>query len=287
VAVQQRAQSEQPRDAAEEADHRARNSAVLEWAVRTGLVAYAFVHLLIAYVALRLALGDGGGRATGQGALAQLAGDTAGQLTLGAMAVGFAALVVWQVIAGVVGYRNREGWKRHFMRFGAATRAVTYGYFGYESAAFALDGRSASGGSTSSTTAKLLALPAGTLIVLVVGATFAGIGIGLAIFGWQAGFLDQFDEQARHQQRRTSIVAFGRVGYIVKGVTFAVIGALLGWAAVQHRPSATGGLDQSLQELLGHSLGVAALVVVGLGIGSFGLFLLARSRHLNKDAITS
>ncbi len=288
VAVEQQHQElDEPRDPAELADHRARHSAALEWAVRAGLVAYAFVHVLIAYVALRLAFGQGSTRATGQGALAQLAGDTLGQLTLAAMAVGFAALVVWQVIAGVVGYRDRTGWSRHVMRFGAAARAVTYGYFGFESAQFALDGRSAAGGSTSSTTSRVLALPAGPVLLLGVAATMVGIGVGLVVFGWRGGFLDQLDEQARHQQRRTPIVVLGRTGYVVKGVTFVLIGGLVGWAAIQHRPGRTGGLDRSLQELLGHTLGVVALVVVAVGIGCFGVFLLARSRHLNTGSSTS
>jgi hypothetical protein len=274
-------------DTAEQVDHHARNSTVLEWSVRVGLLAYAFVHLLITYVALRLAFGSSSTKATSTGALEQLAGDTLGQVALAAMAVAFVALVLWQVIAGLVGYRDRDGWSRHLMRFGAAARVVTYGYFAYESAKFALDGRSGGGGSPSSTTAKVMALPGGQLLVLAAGATAAGIGVGLAIFGWQAGFLDQLDEQARHQQRRTPIVVLGRIGYIVKGIAFVVIGVLLGWAALQHRPQATGGLDQSLHEVLGQSLGMPALVVVGLGFGCFGVFLLARSRHLNTGSITS
>lgn len=274
-------------DTAEQVDHHARHSTVLEWSVRVGLIAYAFVHLLVAYVALRLAFGHSSSGATGEGALEQLAGDTAGQLTLAAMALGFTALVLWQVVAGLVGYRDKDGWKRHLMRLGAAARAVTYGYFGFESAKFAFGGRSAAGGSAGSTTAKLMALPAGPFLLLVVAATVGGIGIGLAVFGWQAGFLGQLDKQARHEQRRTPIVVLGRIGYIVKGLAFVVIGGLLAWAAVQHRPRRAGGLDQSLRELLGRSLGVPALVAVALGIGCFGIFLLVRSRHLDTTSITS
>lgn len=284
---QQASREDAPQDAAELADHHARHSRGLEWAVRTGLVAYALVHLLIAYVALRLAFGQSSTGATGKGALEQLAGDTPGQLTLAAMAVGFVALVAWQVIAGLVGYRDRTGLSRHLQRVGAAARVVTYAYFAFECSKIALDGRSGGGGSTSSTTAWVLSLPFGTVLVLGAGVVLACIGVGLAVFGWQAGFLGQLDEQARHQQRRTPIVVLGSIGYVVKGLTFAGIGGLLGWAALEHQPGATGGLDQSLQELLGHSLGGPALVVVGLGIGCFGVFLLVRARHFDSASITS
>jgi hypothetical protein len=279
--------TERQADPAEQVDQQARRSSALEWSVRAGLLAYGFVHLLIAWVALRLAFGQGGNAATGQGALEQLAGDGLGKTTLAAMAVGFAALVLWQVIAALVGYRDRDGWSRHVMRVGAAARAITYGYFGVQAAKLVFSGSSGGGGASDSTTAKVMALPAGPFLVGAVGATVAGIGIGLVVFGWRAGFLGQLDKQARHQQRRTPIVLLGRVGYIVKGLAFVVIGILLGWAAVQHQPQRTGGLDQSLRELLGRSLGVPALVVVALGIGCFGVFLLVRSRHLDTGSITS
>jgi len=47
-----------------------------------------------------------------------------GRVTLGVMAAGFAVLVLWQLTAAVVGYR--DGWSRHLMRAAAACRIVVY-----------------------------------------------------------------------------------------------------------------------------------------------------------------
>src|SRR4051794_4209021 len=104
---------------AEAVDRTARRSSLLAHAVRAGLVGYGSVHLLLAFVALRLALGAGGGSSTGKGALALLAGDPVGRWTLAAIAAGFAVLVLWQLVAATVGYRDRDGWSRHLMRAGA------------------------------------------------------------------------------------------------------------------------------------------------------------------------
>lgn len=112
-------------DAAEQVDRGARNSPVLEASVRVGFVAYGAVHLLVAWIAVRLVLGSGSGQATGRGALAQLAGDSVGTATLPGMAVCFVALGVWQSIAAVVGYRDLAGWRRHMMRFGAPSTSST------------------------------------------------------------------------------------------------------------------------------------------------------------------
>ncbi len=272
---------------AEEVDRGARHSDTLEWSVRAGLVAYGVVHLLVAYVALRLVYGHGGGSATGEGALAQLAGGPVGKATLGAMAVAFAALALWQLIAALVGYRDSEGWSRHLMRFGAASRVVVYGYFAVASARLVLEGHSGSGGSPDSMTARLMSAPAGTFLVAGAGLTTAGVGIGLVVFGLRKGFLGQLDEKARTAERRVPIVVIGQVGYVVKGLALVVVGALLCWAAVTHDPHKSGGLDQSLHELLGDRLGGPAIIVVGLGIGCFGLYLFARSRHLDQQGLTS
>ena len=60
---------------AEQAGRQAENSEWLDIAIRIGLVAYGIVHLMIAFLAIQLALGGGGGSATRKGALAELARD--------------------------------------------------------------------------------------------------------------------------------------------------------------------------------------------------------------------
>lgn len=280
--------------AATQVEWRARHSTLLEWSVRAGLVAYGSLHLLLAWVAVRLVwghkagpTGKGSGSATGQGALAQLAGDRLGRVLLVTMALMFTGLAVWQLIAALVGYRHDDGWKRLAMRLGAGSRVVAYGYFAVASARLAALGADASRQSPQSTTERVLNAPAGPLLLVGAGVVAAAVGIGLAVFGFAKGFVDQLDSKARNAERRVPIVVLGELGYVVKGLAFLVIGAVLVLAAVTRDPGKTGGLDQSLYELLGHSVGSIAVVVVGLGIGCFGLYLFARSWHLNEDSLTS
>lgn len=272
---------------AREADRTARRSDALSWAVRAGLVGYAAVHLLVAWVALRLVwAGSGSGNATGKGALAQLAQQTGGRVVLFVMAVGFAALVVWQLVSAVVGYREQDGWRRQVLRFGALCRVVAYGYLAVVSAATALDGGS-TGKSPNKSTSGLMSLPAGQWLVALIGLVAVGVGIGFAVFGWQKRFLRQLDEQARREEgRRVPIVVLGRIGYLIKGLAFVVMGLLLVWAAWTHDPHKSGGLDEALYELLGGLAGKVAIVVIAAGLACFGLFLLARAWHLERDALT-
>src|SRR6478735_6775550 len=81
--------------AADEAD-RAGQSDGLENLARVGLVAYGLVHLLIAWLALQLAWGGGGGEADQSGAMSTLAKSPVGKPLLWVIAVGLIALAVWQ-----------------------------------------------------------------------------------------------------------------------------------------------------------------------------------------------
>ena len=272
---------------AEQVEGNARRSSVLEWSVRVGLLTYGVVHLLIGWIAIRLILSSTQGSATSEGALAQLARDPLGRWTLAAMCWSFMTLVVWQGIAMAVGYRDCDGWSRHLMRAGAGGRAGVYAYFAWVCGKLALQGASESGRSPSSMTSRVLSAPAGPVILGVTGCVVAAIGLVLVVFGWRKSFVDQLDEKARNADRRIPIVMLGQVGYVVKGLAFVVIGGLMVWAAVAHDPAKSGGLDHSLYLLLGQTAGKVAVVVVGAGIASFGLYLIARSRHLHLDTLTS
>jgi hypothetical protein len=275
-------------DTAEQVDRGARSSTVLHWSVRVGLVAYGLIHLLVAYVALRLVFaGHSSGSATGKGALSQLAGDTVGMIVLLLMAVGFAALLVWQLLTALVGYRDRDGLQRHLLRLGALCRAAVYGYLGGSAAALALGGQSASGRSPDSMTSSVMSAPGGEWIVVGVGLVVGGIGVGQIVFGLSKRFLNQLDDEAKNGERRIPIVLLGQVGYVVKGIAFITVGVLLGWAALSHDPKKSGGLDQALYRLLGDGLGGPAIVVVGLGIGCFGIYALLWSRHLDEESLTA
>ena len=89
------------------AAHRAGESDGLEHLARVGLIAYGVVHLLVAWLALQLAWGGGGGSADQSGAMRTLAESRVGKPLLWVLAVGLIALAVWQA-AEVL--RWRSGW---------------------------------------------------------------------------------------------------------------------------------------------------------------------------------
>ena len=75
---------------------------------------------------MRLAFGDGGGSASSQGALHQLAKTPVGLVSLYVVAAGFAALVAWQAMEALWGHRDKTGAKRVRKRLTSVGKVVVY-----------------------------------------------------------------------------------------------------------------------------------------------------------------
>jgi hypothetical protein len=82
---------------------------------RVGLVAYGIVHLLVAYLVVRVALG-GGAKADKTGALQTIAEQPAGRFFLWVLTVGLVALAIWQLAEAGWGHRYRRPRRRRTLQ---------------------------------------------------------------------------------------------------------------------------------------------------------------------------
>ncbi len=257
----------------------------LDVAARVGLAAYGVVHLVVAWLALQLAFGDRKGSPSSSGAVSELAQQPFGKVLVWAVAVGMLLLVVWQGIEAVAGHRDEDGGKRTGKRLLSAGKAVVYGAIGV-SALKVATGSGSSGKSsekqTDSLTAKLMDLPAGQLVVGAVGVGILAVGVAFAVRAWTEKYAKHLDAEGKSGNTGTAYLWFGKLGYAAKGVALGVVGALFCFAAVTHDPNESGGLDQALKEVLDKPFGPVLLGVIAVGIGCYGLFCLARARHLSR-----
>jgi Domain of Unknown Function (DUF1206) len=271
---------------ADDVERSLRTSTGFDRTVRAGLVVYALLHLLVAGLSFQLVFT--GQRVTSKGALAQLAQNSWGVPAIVTLTTGFVALALWQLLAAVVGYRDLEARRRTLMRLGAASRVLTYAYFAYATFEVLVHrSQPASGTSPRSASADLLAQPLGQLLLGAAGVVIFCVGLGLILFGVRGGFRSQLDAGASSDGRRYPIVILGYVGYCTKGAAFVVVGILVCWAGATGNARRTGGIDHSLEVLLGQAWGTAAVALFGAGLGCFGLYLVARARHLRRRTLTS
>ncbi len=260
-----------------EADH----SFALDVAVRVGLAAYGLVHLVIAWLAVQLAFGNGSNTSS-KGALNHLATTSLGRVALWLVAVGMLALVVWQLVEAVAGHREEDGFTLVRKRATSGGKAVVYGVLGLSALRTVLSGRSSGGGGTTGMTARLMSMPGGPVIVALVGVGVLVVAGFLAHRGWTAKFMKKLDVGGRTGKDGRAYRAFGRAGYVAKGLALAIIGGLFVWAALTHDPQKSGGLDQALHQLVQAPFGAPLLVVVAAGIACYGLFCFAWARHLDR-----
>ena len=265
---------------AETAGREAEQSQTLDRGARLGLLAYGVVHLIVAWLALRIAFGDSGGEASGTGALHQLAGNTVGLISLWVVTVGLSALVVWQVLEALVGHRDEEGAKRTAKRLISAGKAVVYGALAVSAVKIALGSRSSGG--TDTMTSKLMSAPGGQALVGLVGIGVAAVGCGLLYRGWTDKFLHKLESEGQSGKGGRVTLWLGRAGYGSKGVALLLVGGLFLWAAVSHDPEKSGGLDQALRRLAQAPFGPVLLTLIALGIACYGLFCFAWARHRDE-----
>lgn len=259
----------------------ARHSDWVDRAARVGLVAYGLVHVVIGWLALQLAFGDRSGSASSSGAIRELAEQPFGLVLVWLVAVGMFLLMCWRILEAAVGHREYVGVKRVRKRLVSAGRALLYGVISWSALAVAT-GSGSSGGGTDSTTAKLMNLTGGQLIVGAVGVAIAAIGVALVRKAYTEKFAKEMDGRSRVGRSGTLYLWLGKVGCTAKGIAFGIVGGLFVYAAATHEPNRSGGLDQALSEVLEQPLGPYLLAAIALGFAAYGLFCFAQARHFDR-----
>jgi Domain of Unknown Function (DUF1206) len=77
---------------------------------------------------------------------------------------------------------------------------------------------------------------------------------------------------------RKAVERLGQVGGIARGAVFATAGIFLVVAAVNANPGQAKGIDSALRALARTPLGPWLLVLVALGLVTFGVFSLCQAR---------
>lgn len=258
---------------------RASHSILLEIVTRAGFVGYGLLHLAIAWLALQIGLGHATGKADQTGAFQLLQQQPAGRVLLIAIAVGLIAMALWQLLLAAVGHQQETGRGRTIQRLISGARTVIYAYLAY-TAIQVLSGSSASSsGSQQHATAGMLAHPAGRWLVGLAGLIVLGIGIGLAVYGARRSFQKNLNTGQMTPSIRQGVTRLGQVGYIAKGVAFAIVGVLLGDAAIADTATRSRGLDGALRTLAQQSYGGVLLDVVAVGLAAFGVYCFFQAKY--------
>ncbi|TSD47407.1 DUF1206 domain-containing protein [Rhodococcus sp. KBS0724] len=256
---------------------RVAQNSIFERFARAGFIGSGIVHLIIGYIAIRLALGGAGGTADQSGAMAELANKPGGGVALWIGVIAFAAMGLWRLVEAVLGSSSRPDsdskLSRVFDRIKAFSLAVVYLAFAFSAWGFARGiGKSSSSQSTGFT-ARLMQSGAGSVALVVGALVIIAVGGYHVYKGASQNFLEDLEGSTSDLVRR-----LGTIGYIAKGLAIAAIGVLVILAVSQSAPDKSSGLDGALKTLGAQPYGVALLVIAGIGIITYGFYSFAMAR---------
>ncbi len=259
-------------DEARQAVRSTGNHPAVETGARIGYAVLGLIHLVIGYLAIRVAWFSDNESLSQSGALRTMASKPGGHLLLTVMAAAFLALAVFYLADAAVGHIAPD---TKTERVKSAGKAGLYIAFAWTTFSFVSGQGRNSQQSSVDTTQRLMQAPGGPVIVAVVGAGFVVAGLYHLRKGIANRFLDDLEDDPG-----TWAVTAATYGYVAKGVALGIVGVLFAVAAWKHEPGKARGLDGALHALLGQPYGAWLLTAVALGFAAFGLYSFARARHM-------
>jgi hypothetical protein len=260
---------------------------VLTHVARIGLIAYGAMHLLIGYLAIRLAWGLRGADADQTGALQTVADGPGGAVLLWTIGLGMLALALWQAGEVLLWWHGLfdPAHRMHVALVCAKclAKGAVYAVLGVTALLFAVGLEYEADERLRDLTDETLDIPGGAVLVGGVAGAVVAVGLYTLVRGITGGFMKDIDLPAAPDRWEPLIEGIGRVGYVAKGIAFALVGALLWQAATSADVSTATGLDGALAAIAEVGAGPWLLTAVGVGFAAFGLYALARARYPDRD----
>lgn len=251
---------------------------VFERLARAGYVMSGLLHLILGYLAIRIAFGNGGGDADPSGALAAVAGQRGGDVAMWVAAAAFLFMGLWRLVETALGRstdpKAQSAVAEASDRGKALSLAVAYFAFAYSAWGFARGAGQSSARQNATMSARLMQSVVGTVALIVAGVVIVVVGVYHVHKGVTRGFLDDLKVPSNDV-----ILRVGVLGYVAKGLTIAVAGALVIVAACRSKPEEASGLDAALKTLGAQPYGMALLLLAALGIITYGLYCFVMARH--------
>jgi len=252
---------------------------------RFGYITKGIVYLLVGILAVQLAFGLGGRTTDQRGALQTIANQPFGQALMCIVAIGLFGYALWSEMQAILDVdRKGKDAKGILSRLGYAGIGISYIALGIGAFHLATSTGGAGKNSTDSAqdwTARLLQMPFGVVLVVIVGLIVLGIAIALFVKVYKASFQQALDLSSLSPGMREGVMLLGRIGHAALGVVFVIISIFLILAALQHNPNEAKGLDSALLELTHQPFGAVLLAIIALGFVAYGLYCFIEARYHN------
>jgi len=258
--------------------HRAANGRPMAWLARAGLAARGTMYVLIGIIAVQVAVDGSHQQADRTGAVRLVARTPLGSVLLWLLVVGFAGMTLWRLSEALWG--SNETGRKPGKRLANLARAVFYAVvaFGILKYALGIGQPSSSDTQSQDLTATALKHPGGQAIMVIAGLVIVAAGLYTMYRALRLEFLEHLRLGSASPTTRTAVKRLGQAGGIARGLVWAVIGVFLIVAAKDADPAQAKGVDSALRALDRTPLGPWLLLVVALGLVTFGVYSWCEAR---------
>ena len=251
-----------------------------EWLARLGLAARGVVYAVIAILALKVALGDGGKTTDQQGALKTIAQQSFGEILLVVVAIGLFGYALWRLVRAAIGHGAEGDRDDAKERIDGVASGIGYGILFVTALGILFgSGGGGGGGGPQSTTGGVLDWPGGQILVIIAGLVLLGVAVDQGIKGVKRKFLEKSHTERMSEKTKKVFTAFGVFGHLARMVIFGLMGYFLIKAAIDYDPKEAVSLDGALAKLANSAGGPLVLGAVAVGLLGFGLYSFMDARY--------
>lgn len=257
---------------AEQAADRAAESRWVEVLARLGFASRGLVHVVIGGLAVRLALGESGGKTVNmRQAVSELA--KGGRVPIIVVAFGLAGYGVWRLVQA---FADTERKGRKLTGIAKRGHQFTNGLVHFGLALVAVKLAMGISADTTDHTREYAAMameqPLGRWAVGAVGGGLIIAAISQIVRAIKAKFAEDFDGSNMRPTTRAIAIASGRVGISLRAVIFGAMGVWMIRAAWHFNPAEAKGLGEALASLRAQPYGSILFMAVAFGILAYALF---------------
>ncbi len=250
----------------------------VEHFARFGYATKGAVYLLIGILAAMAAFGAGGQTSGTTEIFQTILAQPFGQFLLALVALGFTGYAIWRFVQAIkdAEYRGSDT-EGMLFRAGYIASGLLYGFFAFTAIKMIM-GSSSGGGSEQTFVGKMLQQPAGEWLVGIL----AVAAIAKGLYQIYKGYTNEFVKDVRdgHVKKEIKDIyqTLGKIGYIARGIVFAIVGYFLLQAALSSNASQAGGTDSAFS-FLSATGGPLLMGIIAIGLAGYGVFQIVKAKY--------
>jgi NADH:ubiquinone oxidoreductase subunit 5 (subunit L)/multisubunit Na+/H+ antiporter MnhA subunit len=208
--------------------------------------------------------------------VAEIADSSAGTVLLWVIGIGLFLYAAWRLFTAVL--PGDDGGEAAIKRVGYLASAIIYTFLAWTALSFAMAGSSSGSGEQTEDarierlTRSVMESSTGRWLVGLVGVLLFGLAAYFLVKGLRRNFEDELEPGGVGPVSRVWLERLGRIGWVARSVTVALIATFLVRAAVTYNAQEAEGLDGALRRTADTTLGMWLVVLTGAGLVVYGIY---------------